>query len=199
MDTMGFISASTNYNCTDCHVEPKVEGDWSVYAEETPRKATARRMILMVQAINKTNFGGARVVTCYTCHRNCSGRPKDQQRRACADQVWRRAAHARSRNEVEIRPASVWEAPPPIRSLTSISRWSDEVQKAAAITSVSFSKGISQGYARNRRRLRTIYVKAPNQLPPDDRADRRRRLHRPQLLMATTDGPRRPPRISLSL
>src|SRR5881409_912974 len=61
MDTMGFISASTNYNCTDCHVEPRVEGDWSVFAEETPRKAKARRMILMVQAINKTNFGGARV------------------------------------------------------------------------------------------------------------------------------------------
>src|SRR5690242_11297528 len=70
MDTMGFISASTNYNCTDCHVEPKVEGDWSVYAQETPRKAIARRMILMVQNINRTDFGGARVVTCYTCHRN---------------------------------------------------------------------------------------------------------------------------------
>src|ERR1700722_5860549 len=70
MDTMGFIAASTNYNCTDCHVEAKVEGDWSTYAEEAPRKATARRMILMMQAINKTNFGGARAVTCYTCHRN---------------------------------------------------------------------------------------------------------------------------------
>src|SRR6516162_2720396 len=76
MNTMGFISASTNYNCIDCHVEPKVEGDWSVYAEETPRKATARRMILMVQDINKTNFAGARVVTCYTCHRNLQGAPK---------------------------------------------------------------------------------------------------------------------------
>src|SRR5438552_10869790 len=76
MNTMGFISASTNYNCTDCHVEPKVEGDWSVFAEETPRKATARRMILMVDALNKTNFGGARVVTCYTCHRNTQGAPK---------------------------------------------------------------------------------------------------------------------------
>src|SRR5437773_3906752 len=62
MATMGFISASTNYNCIDCHVEPKVEGDWSVYAQETPRKAVARRMILMVQAINTTNFGGARWV-----------------------------------------------------------------------------------------------------------------------------------------
>src|SRR5690349_6439706 len=76
MDTMGFIAASTNYNCTDCHVEPKVEGDWSAYAVETPRKATARRMILMVQSINRTNFGGARVVTCYTCHRNLQGAPK---------------------------------------------------------------------------------------------------------------------------
>src|SRR5262245_14069525 len=70
MATMGFISASTNYNCADCHVEPKVEGDWSAYAQDTPRKQTARRMILMVQNINQTNFGGARVVTCYTCHRN---------------------------------------------------------------------------------------------------------------------------------
>src|SRR5690242_21325098 len=70
MNTMGFISASTNYNCADCHVEPKEEGDWSTYAQETPRKATARRMIQMVQDINKNNFGGARMVTCYTCHRN---------------------------------------------------------------------------------------------------------------------------------
>src|SRR5512140_2278398 len=76
MNTMGFISASTNYNCADCHVEPKVEGDWSAYAQETPRKAIARRMILMVQDINKNNFGGARVVTCYTCHRNIQGAPK---------------------------------------------------------------------------------------------------------------------------
>src|SRR5262249_43770961 len=73
MDTMGFISASTNYNCFDCHVEPKVEGDWSPYAQETPRKATARRMIQMVEAINKDNFKGVRVVTCYTCHRNTQG------------------------------------------------------------------------------------------------------------------------------
>ena len=43
MNTMGFIAAATNYNCIDCHVEPKKEGDWSTYAQETPRKATARR------------------------------------------------------------------------------------------------------------------------------------------------------------
>src|SRR5580704_12943718 len=76
MNTMGFIAASTNYNCTDCHVEAKVEGDWSTYAQETPRKATTRKMILMVQEINRTNFAGARVVTCYTCHRNLQGAPR---------------------------------------------------------------------------------------------------------------------------
>ena len=67
MNTMGFISAATNYNCIDCHKEGRVEGDWGVYAEETPRKITARRMIQMVQDLNKNSFNGARVVTCYTC------------------------------------------------------------------------------------------------------------------------------------
>ena len=60
MDTMGFISASTNYNCIDCHAEPKVEGDWSVFAEETPRKATARRMILMVRCPSTRPISGER-------------------------------------------------------------------------------------------------------------------------------------------
>ena len=40
MDTMGFISASTNYNCTDCHVEPKVGGRLECF---TPRRPPARR------------------------------------------------------------------------------------------------------------------------------------------------------------
>src|SRR4029453_17229339 len=70
------MRATTKHNVNYCHVEPKFEGDWSVYAQETPRKATARRMILMVQDINRTNFGGARVVTCYTCHRNLQGAPR---------------------------------------------------------------------------------------------------------------------------
>ncbi len=68
LDTMGFFSASTNLNCIDCH-GAAAGGDWSRYADETPMKATARRMILMVQTINKQNFGGANFVSCYTCHR----------------------------------------------------------------------------------------------------------------------------------
>ena len=106
MNTMGFISAATNYNCIDCHVETKVEGDWSVYAQDTPRKATARRMILMVQDINRTNFGGARVVTCYTCHHNLQGAPKITPR--LAEQYGEPPDP--DPNEVEITPANAWGA-----------------------------------------------------------------------------------------
>lgn len=68
MDVMGFFSASTNFNCIDCH-GAAAGGGWEHYADETPMKATARKMMLMVQNINKDNFGGGRFITCYTCHR----------------------------------------------------------------------------------------------------------------------------------
>ena len=52
MDTMGFFSASTNLNCVDCHGAAS-GGDWAHYADETPMKATARRMILLMQRIDR--------------------------------------------------------------------------------------------------------------------------------------------------
>lgn len=156
MDTMGFIAASTNYNCTDCHVEAKVEGDWSVYAEETPRKATARRMILMVQAINKTNFGGARVVTCYTCHRNVQGAPKITP--SLAEQYGEPPTP--DPNEVEIRRQAP-EAPSADQVFDKYLQAIGGAQKAAAITSIVF-KGTYQGYAEPKAPV-DIYVKAPNQ------------------------------------
>ena len=74
MGTMGFFSASLSLNCTDCHVSDS-SGDWGKYADDTPLKRTARRMILMVNALNKNSFGGRRAVTCYSCHRGTT-RPK---------------------------------------------------------------------------------------------------------------------------
>ena len=68
MGTMGFFSAALGMNCTDCHVDES-GGNWAKYADDNPRKQTARRMMLMVSAINRTNFGGRQVVTCNTCHR----------------------------------------------------------------------------------------------------------------------------------
>src|SRR6202162_5977380 len=141
MDTMGFISASTKYNCIDCHTEPKVEGDWSVFADETPRKATARKMILMVDAINKTNFGGARVVTCYTCHRNVQGAPKITP--SLADQYGE--PPTADPNEVEIRRQAS-EAPSADQVFDKYLQAVGGAQKAAAITSIVF-KGTYEGYA----------------------------------------------------
>ncbi|HEY2379955.1 MAG TPA: photosynthetic reaction center cytochrome c subunit family protein [Terriglobia bacterium] len=155
MDTMGFISASTNYNCTDCHVEPKAEGDWSVYAQETPRKATARRMILMVQSINRTNFGGARVVTCYTCHRNLQGAPKITP--SLRDQYG--TPPDPDPDEVEItRQAS--GAPSADQIFDKYLQAVGGAEKAAAVTSIVF-KGTYQGYAEPQAPV-DIYVKAPN-------------------------------------
>lgn len=74
MATMGFFSASLGLNCTDCHGGASAS-NWANYAIDTPLKNTARRMIGIVTAINKTNFGGTPSITCYTCHRG-SPRPK---------------------------------------------------------------------------------------------------------------------------
>ena len=73
MGTMGFFATATGLNCTDCHVEES-GGDWARYADDNELKQTSRRMLLMMNAINRTNFGGRQVVTCVTCHRG-SPRP----------------------------------------------------------------------------------------------------------------------------
>src|SRR5262245_32187551 len=72
MGTMGLFSAALSVCCGDCHQgagtsNPKWEAD-------PPRKQTARRMVQMVNNINRDNFGGRQVVTCWTCHRG-SQRP----------------------------------------------------------------------------------------------------------------------------
>src|SRR5262245_27484742 len=156
MATMGFISASTNYNCFDCHVEPKLEGDWGPYAQDTPRKETARRMIQMVQSINQTNFKGVRVVTCYTCHRNLQGAPRITPR--LAEQYGEPPDP--DPNEVEItRQAS--GAPSADQVFDKYLQAVGGAQKAAAVTSIVL-KGTYEGYAEPKAPV-DIYVKAPNQ------------------------------------
>src|SRR5258708_16568419 len=68
MTSMGLMCAAVGSDCVDCHVKAGTKDvDW---AADTPRKRTARRMVFMVNAINKDNFGGRVVVTCWTSHRN---------------------------------------------------------------------------------------------------------------------------------
>jgi len=64
---MGFMSASLGFDCADCHIGAGTEKvDW---AADTPRKVTARKMILMMNSINRDNFPGPQMVTCWSCHR----------------------------------------------------------------------------------------------------------------------------------
>src|SRR5580658_6044198 len=68
METMGIMTAALQFDCSDCHVGAGTDSvDW---AADTLRKRTARKMVNMVQAINKDNFGGTQLVTCWSCHRN---------------------------------------------------------------------------------------------------------------------------------
>lgn len=67
MGTMGLFSAALNVCCGDCHVGAGgSDPQWD--ADDKPEKKVARRMVTMVNNINKENFGGAHVVTCWTCH-----------------------------------------------------------------------------------------------------------------------------------
>jgi len=68
LGTMGIMAAALQFDCSDCHVGAGTDKvDW---AADTPRKRMARSMVNMVATINKTNFGGRQMVTCWTCHRN---------------------------------------------------------------------------------------------------------------------------------
>jgi hypothetical protein len=68
MGTMGIMSASLGLCCNDCH--PGAGTDEVVWEADTePRKVIARNMVVMMQAINRDNFSGRQVVTCWTCHR----------------------------------------------------------------------------------------------------------------------------------
>jgi photosynthetic reaction center cytochrome c subunit len=68
LQTMGLMTAALQFDCADCHVGAGTNlVNWAI---DTPRKVMARRMVNMVATINKTNFGGRQMVTCWTCHRN---------------------------------------------------------------------------------------------------------------------------------
>ena len=67
LGTMGIMSAALGLDCSECHNGAgTVKVDW---AADTPRKLIARRMVLMMTAINRDNFSGHQVVTCWSCHR----------------------------------------------------------------------------------------------------------------------------------
>ena len=66
--TMVMFEAALGVGCPYCHDNDATKRE----ADTKPQKEIARRMIEMVNAVNKNSFGGANRVTCFTCH---NGRP----------------------------------------------------------------------------------------------------------------------------
>ena len=66
MGTMGVMSAALGFDCSECHLNAGTDKvDW---AADTHNKVVARRMVTMMQTINKENFSGRQMVTCWSCH-----------------------------------------------------------------------------------------------------------------------------------
>lgn len=63
---MRYIAGSLGVECGFCHVR----GDFSSDQKDT--KLIARKMLKMVDTINKDNFDGREEVNCYTCHRGAT-------------------------------------------------------------------------------------------------------------------------------
>lgn len=66
---MNYFNASLGVNCNFCHVR---EGERMAFDKDHEHKTIAREMVKLVQEINKNNFEGRNVVSCFTCHQ---GRP----------------------------------------------------------------------------------------------------------------------------
>jgi photosynthetic reaction center cytochrome c subunit len=66
MGSMGVMAAALGWDCADCHNGAGT--DKVIWEADTPRKVMARKMTEMVNVINKTNFGGVQLVSCWTCH-----------------------------------------------------------------------------------------------------------------------------------
>src|SRR5271165_4816509 len=67
LGTMGVMSAAVGFDCSECHTNAGTDKvDW---AADTQRKVVARKMVVMMAAINRDNFGGRQLVTCWSCHR----------------------------------------------------------------------------------------------------------------------------------
>ena len=152
METMGFFAAATNKTCTTCHGDES-GGSWERYADDPPQKQTARKMMLMVDALNRTYFGGKREVTCYSCHRNAE-RPKITP--ILAEQYG--TPPPEDPEEIAQQAA---RGPSPDQVLDKYVQALGGAQKLATFTSF-VAKGTYQGYDEPENPVE-IYAKAPGQ------------------------------------
>jgi hypothetical protein len=153
IETMGFFAVSLTANCTTCHGDASA-GSWEHYADDTYLKQMTRKMVLMVNLINQSNFGGKREVTCYTCHRG--------------DRIPRitpTIADVYNSTFLPIEPDKLTpafpNAPSPDQVLDKYIQAIGGMQQLAKLTSF-VGKGTTQAYAEDKYPAE-VYVKAPNQ------------------------------------
>ena len=155
MDTMGFFSAALGLNCTGCHVAESLQ-DLGKFAEDVPRKRMARNMIRMVDSINKTNFGGRRALTCYSCHRGT------QVPEVIPSLMEQYSVAPEDANRIEIVPDGPKE-PTVDQLLDKYIQALGGQQRLSALTSF-VAKGTIEGYDTYHVKVPVeIYAKAPNQ------------------------------------
>lgn len=155
MNTMGFFSAALGLNCTGCHVAESLE-NLDKFAEDVPRKRMARQMIMMVQSMNKTSFGGRRALSCYTCHR---GSPAPEVIPSLTEQY---EVPPEDPDRVEIVPDAPSE-PTADRILDNYIQALGGPQRLSGLTSY-IAKGTAEGYDTYHVPVPLeIYAKAPNQ------------------------------------
>jgi photosynthetic reaction center cytochrome c subunit len=154
MGTMGIFSAALGISCENCHAAN--DSTWENYAgDNTPKKRTARAMIEMMAAINKTYFGGRQVVTCFSCHRG-GDHPKTTPD---LDAIYGGNPSDELDDAVEQAP----DAPSADQILDKYIEAIGGAARLAAITSF-VAKGTSSGYGpESAKRPIEIYAKAPAQ------------------------------------
>jgi Photosynthetic reaction centre cytochrome C subunit len=156
MATMGFFSASVGLNCVYCHVAESLQ-DWQKFADDVPRKRMARTMIQMVNTINRNNFGGRRVITCYSCHHG-NERPKDVPSLAI-----QYGTPEEDPNEIEIPPQAV-TGPSADQILDQFVTALGGSARLSAVTSL-IAKGTYEGYDSYHEKVPfELYAQAPAQL-----------------------------------
>jgi photosynthetic reaction center cytochrome c subunit len=153
METMGFFTASVGVDCTFCHATES-GGSWDKYADDNAHKRTARRMVLMVTAINRDNFGGRRVVTCYTCHRG-GNRPRVTPSLAA---LYGASPPDEANDEVAVAPG----APSADQVLDTYIQALGGAPRLAGLTSF-VAKGTFQGYEDTEKHPVEVFARAPGQ------------------------------------
>src|SRR5438132_8130696 len=153
MGTMGLFSAAMSVCCGDCHEgaggsNPKWEAD-------PPRKQVARRMVQMVNNINRDNFGGRQVVTCWTCHRG-SQRPSATPP---IDLIYGEPILY----PLDVLPAAQDNQPSVDQIFEKYIQALGGAQRLAGLTGYT-AKGTSKLFGEEKTNPVEIYAKAPNQL-----------------------------------